>query len=169
MLKYEKLVIINIMKRKIIIFSSLVFLVDQISKFILDKVLPLGKSYQVFDKFFYITKVYNEGVSFSMLTGKRLLIIVISFLIMIFLFLYMRKFKDNKRNIIAFSLLYGGLFGNLVDRIFRGYVIDFFDFYIFNYNYPIFNVADAGVFIGVCILLYSIYLGDDNDSSSAGK
>ena len=81
----------------------------------------------------------------------------------------MKKFKNNKRNIIAFSCIYGGLIGNLIDRIFHGYVIDFIDFYIFNYNYPIFNIADASICIGVCLLIYSIYLGEDNEVSSKGK
>lgn len=78
----------------------------------------------------------------------------------------MKKFKSCKRNIIAFSLIYGGLLGNLIDRIIYGYVIDFIDFYIFNYNYPIFNIADACICIGVLVLLYSIYLGDDNEVNS---
>ena len=123
-------------------------LIDEASKIILDNVLSLGKSITIFDKFLYITKVYNDGISFSMLTGKRWLI----------LYFYMKKFKENKRNIIAFSLIFGGLLGNLIDRIIHGYVIDFIDFYIFNYNYPVFNLADRFICIGVLILLYSIYL-----------
>lgn len=153
------------MKKKICIFSFIVLLIDQISKIVLDKVLVLGKSIKVFDKFLYITKVYNDGVSFSLFTGKRFVIIICSLLILLFLIFYMKKFKPCKRNIIAFSLIYGGLLGNLIDRIIYGYVIDFIDFYIFNYNYPIFNIADACICIGVLVLLYSIYLGDDNEVS----
>lgn len=154
------------MKKKICIFSFIVLLIDQISKIVLDKLLVLGKSIKIFDKFLYITKVYNDGVSFSLFTGKRFVIIICSLLILIFLIFYMKKFKSCKRNIIAFSLIYGGLLGNLIDRIIYGYVIDFIDFYIFNYNYPIFNIADACICIGVFILLYSIYLGDDNEVNS---
>ena len=157
------------MKKKIFILSFIMLLIDQLSKIILDKVLILGKSIKIFDKFLYITKVYNDGISFSMLTGKRYLIIRISIIILIFLYFYMKKFKENKRNIIAFSLLIGGLLGNLIDRIIHGYVIDFIDFYIFNYNYPIFNIADVCICIGVFILLYSIYLGEDNENSSGRK
>ena len=157
------------MKKKIFILSFIMLLIDQLSKIILDKVLILGKNIKIFDKFLYITKVYNDGISFSMLTGKRYLIIIISIIILIFLYFYMKKFKENKRNIIAFSLLIGGLLGNLIDRIIHGYVIDFIDFYIFNYNYPIFNIADVCICIGVFILLYSIYLGEDNENSSGRK
>ena len=92
------------MRKKILIFSIMFLLIDQVSKIVLDNVLILGKSISIFDKFLYITKVYNDGISFSMLTGKRWLIILFSILILVFLYFYMKKFKENKRNIIAFSL-----------------------------------------------------------------
>ena len=157
------------MKKKVFLFSIILFVIDQISKLLIDKFLVLGKSYTIFDKFLYITKAYNDGVSFSMLAGHRFLIILISLAIMVFLYFYMQKFKENKKNMIAFSLVFGGLFGNLIDRLVYGYVIDFIDFYVFNYNYPIFNLADSFICIGVCILLYSIYLGEDNENSSKRK
>lgn len=151
------------MKKKIMLYGMLLFIFDQISKLILDKVLVLGKSYTIFDKFLYITKVYNDGVSFSMLSGHRWLVIILNILIFMFLLFYMRRFKENKRNLIAFSLVLGGLLGNLVDRFVYGYVIDFIDFYIFNYNYPIFNFADSFICIGIFMLLYAIYMGEDNE------
>lgn len=153
------------MKKKILIFSIVFLAVDQISKIILDKILILGKSISIFEKFLYITKAYNDGISFSMLTGHRWLIILISIFVMLFLYFYMGCFKENKRNIIAFSLVYGGLFGNLIDRIVHGYVIDFIDFYVLNYNYPIFNLADSFICIGILMILYAIFLGEDNENS----
>ena len=154
------------MKKKILFISIILFAVDQISKLVLDKFLVLGKSYTIFDKFLYITKAYNYGISFSMLSGHRFLIILISLIVMIFLYFYMQKFKQNTKNIIAFSLVFSGLFGNLIDRLIHGYVIDFIDFYVFNYNYPIFNLADSFICIGIFILLYSIYMGEDNENNS---
>ena len=153
------------MKKKILIFSIVFLAVDQISKIILDKILILGKSISIFEKFLYITKAYNDGISFSMLTGHRWLIILISIFVMLFLYFYMGCFKESKRNIIAFSLVYGGLFGNLIDRIVHGYVIDFIDFYVLNYNYPIFNLADSFICIGILMILYAIFLGEDNENS----
>ncbi len=157
------------MKKKVILFSIILFIMDQVSKLILDKILILGKSYSIFEKFLYLTKAYNDGVSFSMLAGHRWIIILVNLAIMVFLYLYLKKFKENKRNTIAFAMVFGGLFGNLVDRIVYGYVIDFIDFYVFNCNYPIFNFADSFICIGVMLLLYSIYLGEDNENSSKGK
>ena len=153
------------MKKKILIFSIVFLAVDQISKIVLDKVLILGKSISIFEKFLYITKAYNDGISFSMLTGHRWLIIAISVFVMLFLYIYLRHFKNNKRNIIAFSLTFGGLLGNLIDRLIHGYVIDFIDFYVLNYNYPIFNLADSFICIGILMILYAIFLGEDNESS----
>ena len=144
------------MKRKIIIFSIMFLLIDEASKIILDNVLSLGKSITIFDKFLYITKVYNDGISFSMLTGKRWLIVFFSILILIFLYFYMKKFKENKRNIIAFSLIFGGLLGNLIDRIIYGYVVDYLRFIIFDYNFPIFNLADICITIGVILLIINM-------------
>lgn len=154
------------MKKKIFLLSIAFVFLDQLSKFLLDKFLVLGKSYTIFDRFLYITKAYNDGISFSMLSGHKFLIILISIGIMAFLLFYMRKFKQNKRNIIAFSLVFGGLIGNLIDRIIHGYVIDFIDFYIMNYNYPIFNLADSFICIGILMLLYAVVKGEDNENNS---
>lgn len=154
------------MKKKILIFSIVFFIVDMLSKILFDKFLSIGKSINICDKFFYLTKVYNTGISFSMLSGQTIVIVILSILAMIFLFQYLKKFKESKRNIVAFSLVFGGLFGNLIDRIFRGYVVDFLDFYIFNYDFPVFNFADAFIFVGVMLILYAIYLGEDNENNS---
>jgi len=154
------------MRKKVGILSVIIFFIDLISKLIVDKVLILEKSINVFAKFFYLTKVYNYGVSFSMLQNKRWLIIILSLVIAIFLFVYMKKFKENKRNIWAFALVFGGLLGNLFDRIIYGYVIDFLDFYIFGYNYPVFNIADSCICIGIGLLLYAIIRGEDNENNN---
>lgn len=154
------------MKKKVAVLTIIFIVIDQISKALFDHFLALDESIRIFDKFLYFTKAYNNGVAFSMLPGRRWLIILISIAILAFLILYMQKFKESRRNTLAFALVYGGLIGNLLDRIIHGYVIDFIDFFIFNYNYPIFNLADSFVFIGICLLMWSIYLGDDNENSS---
>ncbi len=157
------------MKKKVALFTMLFLIVDQTSKIIIDKVLPLNTTYMIADRFIYITKSYNTGVAWSMLSDKPALVIIISIVIFLFLLFYMRKFKYDKKNTLAFSLIFGGLFGNLIDRIIYGHVIDFIDIMIFNYDYPIFNIADSFVFIGVLLLMWSIYLGEDNENSSKRK
>lgn len=157
------------MKKKVILYSIFLFLIDQITKFIFDRFFELDVPKRIFDMFFYITKTYNTGISFSLLSGSRILIILISLVILVFLYYYMKHFKENKRNLIAFSFIFGGLLGNLADRIIHGYVIDFLDFYIFGYNFPVFNIADMGICIGVALLLYSIYRGEDNENISRNR
>ena len=154
------------MKKKVILYSIFLFLIDQITKFLFDKLLVLNKPLRVFEKFLYLTKSYNTGVSFSMLKNAGILIILLSLVILVFLWRYQKSFEENERNIIAFSLVYGGLIGNLVDRIVRGHVVDFLDFYIFNLDFPIFNFADICICCGVGFLLYAIYKGEDNENSS---
>ena len=81
-------------------------LIDEASKIILDNVLSLGKSITIFDKFLYITKVYNDGISFSMLTGKRWLIVFFSILILIFLYFisYIASFNKLKLTLEILSI-----------------------------------------------------------------
>ena len=76
---------------------------------------------------------------------------------------FCRKVKENI-NKIALSLVIGGSIGNLIDRIVRGAVVDFLDFKIFGYNYPIFNLADTFIVLGVFLLLIGNTGGNKNDN-----
>ena len=67
--------------------------------------------------------------------------------------------KLNKLDYIIYSLLYGGIVGNLFDRIVYGYVIDYLDFYIFNYNFPVFNFADVCIVISVILIIFDSIRG----------
>ena len=82
----------------------------------------------------------------------------------------MNTFKINKRNTLAFGMILGGILGNLSDRIFFGYVIDFLNFKIINYNFPVFNLADTFIVVGVILLIIAIIKGEDkNGSKSNGR
>ena len=84
--------------------------------------------------------------------------------IIIILFYYIKKNKiEKKLDILAFSLIIGGSLGNLIDRIIRGVVIDSFDVKIFDYNFPIFNVADSFIVIGTFLLLITIARKDKHN------
>ena len=89
-------------------------------------------------------------------------------IIAIFLLIkFMFGFKNNLRNSIAFASLFGGIFSNLADRLFLGYVRDFLDFKIFGYDYPIFNVADIAIVVGVILLIIAVIKGEDKRDKSS--
>lgn len=149
------------MKKKELILTVIFLLLDVISKLLINKYISLNSSYKVINNFFYITKVYNDGASWSIMSGMQLILIIISILVLIGLLYYERKFIKNRRNIIAFSLLYGGILGNLFNRIINGYVIDFLDFKIFSYDYPVFNLADTFIVIGIFLIIIAIFKKED--------
>ncbi len=138
----------------IIYISIILLLIDQISKVLIVKLIDINSSIELIKNFFYLTYTHNTGAAFSILTGKRIFLILVALVILIVIFNYIKKNKiESKAEKIAFSLIIGGSIGNLLDRIVRGYVIDFLDFKIFGYNFPIFNVADTFIVIGVFLLL----------------
>src|SRR5574344_1597763 len=146
----------------LLVISSLIILLDQIVKLLITHNLVVGESIKIINNFFYITYVNNSGAAWSILTGNRILLIVITLLVLFIIYKYL--IKDKKLEKIIYGLLVGGVIGNLIDRVVRGYVIDYLDFYIFNYDYPIFNIADAAIVIAVILLIYLIIKGDKYDS-----
>lgn len=138
----------------IICISILFLLIDQISKILVIKFFDINNGIELIKNFFYLTYTHNTGAAFSILTGQRLLLILVAVIILILIFNYIRKNKvEGKVEKIAFSLIIGGSLGNLIDRIIRGYVIDFLDFKIFGYNFPVFNLADTFIVVGVLLML----------------
>lgn len=138
----------------LIVLSIFFFLVDLISKIVIENLLYLGQSIKVINNFFSITYVRNTGAAFNILSEHTWLLVVISFLIIILIGVYIYKNKPKtKIEYISYSMILGGAIGNLYDRVVNGYVIDFLDFNIFGYEYPIFNLSDSFIFIGVVILI----------------
>ena len=126
-------------------------------------------SVRQFNLFLYISNISlnlsGTGAAFSILLGKRIFLIVVAILIIGILLYYIKKNKvDGKLNIIAFSLIIGGSLGNLIDRIVRGYVVDFISIKLGSYNFPIFNIADTLIVVGVFLLLIGNTGGNKNDN-----
>ena len=153
------------MNKKIVLGSLCLLIVDIVTKMLIDYNFSLMSRKDIIPNFFAITKVYNYGASWNILTGHVIILIAISILILFLLYLYHKKFLLNIRNIIAFSLLFGGILGNLLDRILYGYVIDFLDFNIFGYDYPVFNLADTFIVVGIILLIIAIYKKEDEYGS----
>ena len=139
----------------LIIFLTLLFLViDIISKLVVSNLMNVYDSVVIIKDFFYISYVRNTGAAWSIFSDNTWIVILFSMIIIGVIILYICKNKP-KSNVekIGYSLILGGAIGNFIDRIVYGYVIDFFDFYIFGYDYPIFNVADTFIVLGVIVLV----------------
>lgn len=134
---------------------TIVFLgLDVISKLVVKHYLLLNQSKVIIKDFFSLTYVKNSGAAFSILDDNTFLVVIVSLIIILVLVRYVYKNKDAKKiEKVAYSLILGGAIGNLIDRIFNGYVVDFLDFIFLGYNYPIFNLADTFIVIGVILLI----------------
>lgn len=153
----------------IIIISIILLCIDQISKLLVVNLLTKTDSITIIKNFFYLTYINNDGAAFSILVGKRIFLILIAVLVIVMLIRYIKKNNiQNKLELVSISLIIGGSLGNLMDRVVRGYVIDFLDFKIFNYNFPIFNLADIFIVIGVFLLLLK-ELRKENNLDSRNK
>ena len=137
------------MNRKKVIFAVILLIIDQISK-ALAQIFTINIS--LVKSFFSLTYFQNTGGAWSILEGKQFLLIVISLLMLFLVYNMMFSYASSTLNDLAFGILFGGILGNLIDRIIFGYVRDFLAFNIFDYAFPIFNIADAGIVIGVIMV-----------------
>jgi len=134
---------------KKIILPTLIVLFDQITKFIVEKYLYF-KQISIIDNILLFTYVQNRGGAWGIFNNIPLLFIVLVPIVLVGLFCYAIRSK-NKLEIISINMIISGALGNYLDRIFRGYVVDFIDFKI----WPVFNVADIFVVLGGVLLVVS--------------
>ncbi|MBI2129549.1 signal peptidase II [Candidatus Woesearchaeota archaeon] len=127
----------------------LVVLFDQITKFLIKNYLALSQSLPIIKNIAYFTHIQNTGAGFGLFRNFNSVLIWTSVIVIGVILYNYDKIIKNKTTAIALSLILGGAVGNLIDRIFLGYVVDFIDFRV----WPAFNVADSAVTIGVLILI----------------
>ncbi|MBF0489719.1 MAG: signal peptidase II [Candidatus Omnitrophica bacterium] len=131
-----------------------VILVDRLSKIFFSHLLDLNESVIFIKNFLYFTLVHNTGIAFGLFKDCGFVFIVIPLvltgLLVYNIYYYRHSDQLSRVYILAFSLILGGAIGNLIDRIFLGYVIDFIDFRI----WPVFNIADSAITIGAAIILF---------------
>ena len=138
------------MNRKILIIATITLFLDQISKSIIEMFLILNEKIIIIKDFFSIHYIHNYGASWSLLNNKIPLIIFISILSLAIIYHFMYVFQTNRRNNLAFGLVVGG------------YVRDFLDFQIVKYHYPVFNIADIAIVVGILLLIIAILKGEDH-------
>ena len=145
------------MYKKIFFFSILFIFIDQLSKGLANLYMNLNQSIELIPSFLNLTYVNNTGAAFSILSGNSWLFIIIAIISLNIIYLFFIKDKKlNNLEIGTYSLLIGGIIGNLIDRILYGYVIDFLDFNIFGFDFAIFNIADSFIVISVVLLIITI-------------
>lgn len=132
---------------------------DQYTKNVITSSVNLFAKNEVIKDFFYITNVRNDGAAWSILKGQQIFFIIITVLAIIaFVYLLYKEKNKDLINVISYLLIISGAIGNLIDRIKNAYVVDFLDFYIFGYDFPVFNVADIFLTCGVILLIISSLL-----------
>ncbi len=153
------------MFRKLSINSILLWMVavltiiaDQGSKVFVAKRMELGQSIPVLGNFFRITFIRNAGGAFGIFLGGGWFYLLASILAIILIFFYLRKMSAGYLwSRISLALILGGALGNLIDRVRYGMVIDFLDFGIGRLRWPVFNLADAAVTVGVAVFLVFMF------------
>ena len=137
------------MKRRypvVFLTAIAIIILDQLSKFLVKINFNLNESVPVMGEIFHLTYIHNFGAGFGILQNQRILLVIISIAVAAFIFYYAKKVKEEETLLqLLLGFVLGGTIGNLIDRIFLGYVTDFFDFMI----WPVFNIADSFVTIGI--------------------
>src|SRR5438034_3333565 len=135
---------------------------DRWTKSVIQSRFSLNESISVIDDFFNITYVRNTGVAFGIFSSisspaKSVLLSVFTALAATLVTVYSARTSTRNRLLqVALGLILGGALGNLYDRLAYGYVNDFLEFYIGNYHWPSFNIADSAISIGVVLLTIEV-------------
>ena len=152
------------LKKNLIIFTIIffTFFLDLITKNYAVNNLLLNHSV-IINAFLNFTLAFNYGAAFSFLSDaggwQRWFFVIFSIAVISFIAYILIKDKDSEY--IAYSFIFGGALGNLYDRFLLGYVIDFIEFHYNNFYWPIFNIADIAISIGIILLLYSMFSKDN--------
>jgi signal peptidase II len=141
------------------IIALFIILLDQWSKFLVVKKLELGESIKVIDDFLYITSHRNRGAAWGILQGQMWFFYIITVIVIIGIIVYIHKETKGKRLLgVSLGLMLGGAIGNFIDRVVRKEVVDFINTFIFGYDFPVFNIADSALVVGVMLLMIQMLL-----------
>ena len=135
-------------------FTALLILIfDQGTKWLIKENMELYQSIPIIPNIFHLTYIENPGAAFGILANQRMFFIIITFIILAFIYYFYRQLKENQVLLkIALGMVVGGALGNLIDRWRSGTVTDFFDFQI----WPIFNIADTAVVVAMLYISYKV-------------
>lgn len=149
------------MKNKKLIYTIalITVLLDQVIKYLVMNNMALHQEIKLIPNFFSLYYLKNTGAAFSILGNKTILLILVSIFCLIIIKNSIKKLKrTNTLNIISLGIMTGGIIGNLFDRILYKSVIDYLSFNIFNYSFPVFNLADIGITVGAILLIIDLMI-----------
>ncbi len=135
--------------------------IDILTKTLAENVLKAVGTIPIIKDIFHLTYVENRGIAFGMFSGGRIYFVIISLIILLLLAVVIFKTPKESRTVwlkAATASIYGGAIGNMIERIFKGYVVDFLDFRII--DFPVFNVADIAVCVGALMLIIHFLITD---------
>ena len=154
------------MKKKVYLFAILFYIIDVVTKLLIFKSGNVYFSKEIIPSFFYLHLSKNTGGAFSILSSYTFVLAIIAIGVLIYIDRVYIKENISKLQTIGIALLIGGIAGNLMDRLFRGFVIDFLSFIIFGYQFPIFNLADIFITFGASILIFDMIRSEINENKS---
>jgi signal peptidase II len=146
------------------LIAIFIILLDQITKWLIVSKMTFGDSIPIINNILYITSHRNRGAAWGILQGQMWLFYVITIIVILALIFYIQKAAKSKMLLgISLALMLGGAIGNFIDRVVRKEVVDFIHAYIFGYNFPVFNVADSSLCVGV-VLFMIVMLRDERET-----
>lgn len=147
--------------KSILFFGILLLIADQALKIIITDKFAVGRNFLLIKNLLYFNLVHNEGAAFGLFQGGRIFLIIIAiFAVVLICFMANGDEALTGKSIFAYSLLIGGIMGNMVDRIIHGYVIDYISISIGKFSFPVFNFADICITLSILILIVSTIIGD---------
>ena len=141
----------------VIILVSVLLGLDLLLKYLVSNYITCVN---IIDNFFSLTYVLNDGAAFSLLSGNIYILIIIAIICLLFIIYELKNNLNDKILSIGYSLVLAGLLGNFIDRLIDGYVVDYLSFKIFSFNYPVFNLADILIIVGIIIVLIKELLNE---------
>ncbi|MFJ7667861.1 signal peptidase II [Lysinibacillus sp. NPDC097195] len=146
--------------------AAFVIILDQWTKWLIVKNMEFGERISVWDPWFGILSHRNRGAAWGMLEGQMWLFSIVTIAVIgAIIYFYHKEAKGKPLFQVGLMLLLGGAIGNFIDRLFRGEVVDFVDVLIpiMNYDFPIFNIADAALTIAVVVLMIGLIAEDKKE------
>jgi signal peptidase II len=148
-----------------------VILLDQATKLFVQAHMALYESIAIIPNYLDITYTLNPGAAFSMLADappwlRKMFLLTMACAAIVVLAVMIVRADRISISSVAFALILGGAIGNLIDRAIRGRVIDFMRAHYYDLNYPIFNVADSAISIGVALIILTAFFGSDEEPKS---